>query len=271
MRAREVAGVSPLRVERQGRAHVVVLAGPPVNALTEELIAALEQVVEQAHGEARALAIVSDVPRVFMAGADIALLSDGTLSQQVAYVRRLQALFTAVERLPLPVVAGIDGACLGGGLELSLACDVRIVASAARLGLPEVGLGILAGAGGTQRCVRAVGQTLARDVLLTGRRLSGEEAVAQGLASRLAADEAGAPEDGTSHPAAAAARALAAQLAEGSPEALAATRRLALAASDRLLEDGLRAEVAEWETLRATPNSAEGLGAFLEKRPVRFA
>src|SRR5207237_7469329 len=137
------------------------------------------------------------------------------------YVRRLQEVSRALELYPYPVVAAIDGHCLGGGLEISLCCDIRVVAQGSSLGLPEVTLGIFPAAGGTQRLPRAIGQALARELLLTGRRIDAQEALRIGLANRVA----------PKGEAATAAGEIAVELAAGAGEAIGAIKRLALAAS----------------------------------------
>jgi enoyl-CoA hydratase/carnithine racemase len=251
----------PVRVTLDGGVLDVVLDEPPVNALSRAFVGELERAVDRAEApDVRAVALRSAVPRVFLAGADLGFVVGAPLPELRAYVAGLQALFGRVEALPVPVVAGIDGACLGGGLELALCADVRIAGAGATLGLPEARLGLLPAAGGTQRLVRAIGQGAARDLLLTGRRVEAAEARALGLASREAADgEAGA-----------AAVALAAELAAGCPEAHRAIKVLALLASETALADGLERELEEWVALRATPNSQEGLEAFAQRRAPRF-
>jgi enoyl-CoA hydratase/carnithine racemase len=245
-----------------GGALEVGLEHPPVNALDRAFVDALARVVDRCEApDVRAVAWRSRVPRIFLAGADLGFVVNGEPAELRAYVERLQALFARVERLAVPVVVGIDGACLGGGLELALCGDVRIVGDGATLGLPEAQLGILPGAGGTQRLVRAVGQGVARDLLLTGRRLDAGEAVACGVASRRTPAGLAGP----------AAVALAQELAAGSPQAMAAIKALALSASETGLQDGLDREVEAWVALRATANAQEGLEAFAERRPPRFA
>lgn len=250
-----------VRLEERDGVAEIVLASAPVNELSAALVADLEAAIDAISAACRAVAVTSAVERVFMAGGDVGLMLNEPFERLGAYVRRLQRTFTRLERLPQPVVAGIDGACLGGGLELALACDVRIASESARLGFPEVTLGILPGAGGTQRIVRAIGQGAARDLLLSGRRLGGSEAMATGLVSRVV----GAGE------ATAAARALAAELADNAPEAVEATKRLALAASENSIEVGLDQEWSEWMQVRRSDNAAEGLSAFVEKRRPSFS
>jgi enoyl-CoA hydratase/carnithine racemase len=255
-----VSGEPLIRVDHEEGVTRIAFASPPVNELSHAFLGALEDAVAAVPADVRAVAVVSDVDRVFMAGGDIAFMAGAELERQREYVERVQAAFSAFERLPCPAVAGIDGACLGGGLELSLACDIRVVSAEAQLGQPEVRLGILPGAGGTQRLVRAAGQGVARDLLLTGRRISGEEAVRFGIASRLTR-----PGE-----ASAAAVDLARELAGGAAEAVQAIKRLALAANDNTIEEGLAQELREWLAVRASRNAQEGLSAFLEKRSPAY-
>jgi enoyl-CoA hydratase/carnithine racemase len=250
-----------VRLEHSGAVAEIVFSSPPVNSLSREFIAELNSAIDEIPTSSRAVAVTSAVKRIFMAGADIEFLRDGSLDDQGDYVRSVQDAFTRLERLGPPVVAGIEGACLGGGLELALCCDIRIVSHAATLGLPEVTLGIIAGAGGTQRLVRAIGQGVARDLLLSGRRVSGSEAVGIGLAGRLV--QAGE--------AAAAATGLASELAAGATEAIQASKRLVRAASENSIAAGLNQEWSEWMQVRQSANAQEGLTAFLEKRDPRFS
>jgi len=250
-----------VRLERRGDSAEIVFCSPPVNELSGGFIAELNAAIDEIPSAARAVALTSSVERVFMAGGDISFMSGAAIGEQGAYVRSVQRSFTRLERLAIPVVAGIDGACLGGGLEIALACDIRIFSPSAVVGLPEVRLGILAGSGGTQRLVRAVGQGIARDLLLSGRRISGSEAVGFGIGSRLSSPgEAGHD-----------ARELAAELAAGAAEAIQATKRLALAASESSIEAGLNQEWSEWMQVRRSENAQEGLDAFLEKRNPSFS
>jgi enoyl-CoA hydratase/carnithine racemase len=234
-----------VRLEIRGEVAEIVFSCPPVNALSRQFIDDLNEAIDGIPTETGAVAVTSDVERIFMAGADIAFMSGASLEEGGEYLRSVQRTFRRIEKLDPPVVAGIDGATLGGGLEFALTCDIRIVSEQALLGLPEVTLGILAAAGGTQRLVRAIGQGVARDLLLSGRRISGAEAMSVGLASRLT--EAGAK------------------------EGVQASKRLALAASENSIEAGLNQEWSEWMQVRRSDNAQEGLTAFLEKREPRFS
>lgn len=249
-----------VRLEEAGRRADIVLCRAPVNELCEELVDELNCAIDVLSPRARAVTITSEVDRVFMAGGDIELMRSGSPDSRGTYVRRLQETFCRLENLPLPIVVGIDGACLGGGLEMALACDIRVASPAVRLGLPEVTLGIIAGAGGIQRLVRAIGQGPARDLLLTGRQIDAAEAKQIGILSRVV--ESGSAAD--------AARAIATELASGAGEAIQATKRLAVGASEGSIEAGTAREWSEWMQVRRSANSTEGLAAFLEKREPRF-
>jgi enoyl-CoA hydratase/carnithine racemase len=248
-----------VRLVRDGDVAEIVFDSPPVNQLSPAFVGELEQAIDGV-GDARAVVIYSAVPRVFMAGGDIAFMANAPVEEQERYVRWLQVVFHRLEQLQAPVVVGIDGAALGGGTEITLACDIRIAARGARLGLPEVTLGIFPGAGGTHRLVRSVGQAVARDLMMTGRRITGEEACAIGLISRAVADGQ----------ATATARELARELAAGATESIRTIKRLSMAADDVPPIPAFAAEAAEWGLVRRTANAQEGLTAFLEKRPPVF-
>lgn len=239
----------------------IVMAFPPVNAFDGGFLDAVHAAVRAVPEEAGALVVASAVDRVFAAGGDIPFMAHAPIEAQLDYVRRCQETYSAFEELACPVVVAIDGACMGGGVELALACDLRVVGASAKLGLPEVKLGILPGAGGTQRLGRVVGGGVARDLLLTGRSFTGQEAATMGLASRLVADGEALP----------AARALARELAGGATPAIRAVKRLAVAAPDLALADGLAREREAWEAARRSGHAQEALEAFADKRRPDFA
>lgn len=176
-----------LTTERRDHVLVATLARPPVNALDETLLAALEQALDAAIADDTVTVLhLRSAQKAFCAGADLAVLRDCLATAEgtetmVALVRRMQALFARLETAPLVTLAEIGGAALGGGFELALACDLRMAASEARLGLPEAGLGLLPGAGGTQRLTRLVGAGLARRLILGAETLDGAEAARLGL------------------------------------------------------------------------------------------
>lgn len=233
---------------------------PPVNQFDGELLQLLFDAVESLGPETRALVVSSSLQGCFAAGGDLPWMANAPIAEQLPFVALCQDAYSSFERIACPSIAAVDGHCLAGGLELTLACDIRVVSKASSLGLPEATIGLIAGAGGTQRLVRAIGQGVARDMLLTGRKIDGAEALTLGLASRLV------------EPGEAVAEALriARRLADGPAEAIAATKRLAVAASELGIEEGLARERAEWEQVRGSASTQEGLEAFAEKRRPDF-
>jgi enoyl-CoA hydratase/carnithine racemase len=242
-------GVSHLRMHRA-----------PVNAMDAAFVGMIFEAVESLGEETRTLVVSSDLDGCFAAGGDLPWMANASLAEQLSFVELCQATYSSFERIACPSIAAVDGHCLAGGLELALACDIRVVSATSTLGLPEATIGLVAGAGGTQRLVRAIGQGVARDMLLTGRRIDGTEAASLGLASRLVTHGESTLE----------ALGIARRLAHGPFEAIAATKRLAVAASDLGIEEGLARERAEWELVRQSASAQEGLQAFAEKRKPDF-
>ncbi|MBI3368439.1 MAG: enoyl-CoA hydratase/isomerase family protein, partial [Burkholderiales bacterium] len=161
-----------VRTQRHGPVLTATLSRPPVNALDDALVGELQAVLAGANADdSLAVLHIRSAHRVFCAGADLALIEQSIatpqgLERMLAVVRRMQLLYAQLETSPLVTLAEISGAALGGGFELALGCDLRIAAHEARLGLPEVGLGLLAAAGGTQRLTRLVGPGLAKRLIL---------------------------------------------------------------------------------------------------------
>lgn len=192
----------------------------------------------------------------FTAGGDIA----GFLEASPEQLSRLAWDVAAPERCPKPVIAAIRGYCLGVGLELALACDFRVCAEDAQLGLPEVGLGMIPGSGGTQRLARIVGLSRAKDVIMRRKRISAADALAWGLVSEVVpADELEAAVDR-----------IVDELAQLSPLALRMAKRVLNHVYDGPLHLGLEVEGLAYGLLRSTHDFREGVEAFLEKRPPRF-
>lgn len=166
---------------------LILLQRPPVNAISDELIAQLEQAVAEAAAADLQVLLLRSTSRAFCAGADLKMVGgrvgkpEGAAAME-ATVRSFHRAFDRLAALPCVSIVEIAGVALGGGLELALACDLRIVSDQARLGLPEVGVGLLPGAGGTQRLTRLCGAGVAARVILAGEQIGGEEAVRLGLA-----------------------------------------------------------------------------------------
>ncbi|GLZ48137.1 enoyl-CoA hydratase [Actinomycetospora sp. NBRC 106375] len=240
----------------------VTLARPPANALGPPLIEGLDAALDAAAARGtRVLVLTSAIPGFFVAGADIKHLGAVDAASFTAYGDRLRAVVERLAAADLVSIAAIEGVALGGGLELAMAATMRVAGADARCGLPEARLGLIPGAGGTQRLPRLVGRGRAIDIMATARQVPAAEAAAIGLVDRLV--EAGAACD--------AALELAGTLAASSRPALAAVVRTVDAASDRPLAEGLRYEVAQIQELFEHGEATEGITAFLEKRPPEFA
>lgn len=246
--------------ERDGAVAVVLLNRPEqLNALSDELMEELVSVLMELDRDQGVRAIVlGGSERAFAAGADIGELAQAS-AIDLYYQRRIER-WDAIRGLWTPLIAAVSGYCLGGGCELALACDLIVASESAQFGQPETGLGIIPGAGGTQRLTRAVGKALAMDVILSGRRLSADEALAAGLVARVVPNEACLEE----------AKGLAREIAQKGPVAT----RLAKESVDRAFETtltaGLEAERRALYLAFASEDAKEGLTAFTEKRKPDF-
>jgi enoyl-CoA hydratase len=247
-------------VEREDPIAVVLLNRPKqLNALSDALMEALVDTLRQLDDDPDVRCVVlGGSERAFAAGADIQELSRAS-AIDLYYARRIER-WDAIRGLRTPLVAAVSGYCLGGGCELALACDLIVASESAQFGQPETGLGIIPGAGGTQRLTRAVGKALAMDVILSGRFLTAREALAAGLVARVVAPEAWLDE----------ARRVARDIASKGPVAT----RLAKEAVDRAYEGGLGLGLEYERRLLylafASEDAREGLAAFTEKRKAEF-
>jgi enoyl-CoA hydratase len=247
-------------VERDGAVAVVLLNRPQqLNALSDELMDELVATLEELDRDESIRAIVlGGNERVFAAGADIGELAQAS-AIDLYYQRRVER-WDAIRGLWTPLVAAVSGFCLGGGCELALSCDLIVASETAQFGQPETGLGIIPGAGGTQRLTRAVGKALAMDVILSGRRLSAREALAAGLAARVVAREAWLDE----------AKRIAREIAEKGPVATRLAKESVDRAYETTLAAGLEAERRALYLAFASEDAKEGLTAFTEKRKPEF-
>jgi enoyl-CoA hydratase len=248
-----------LRLERRDAVATIVLDRPrALNALDPTALRELARTVRGLRRDAalRAVVVTGAGEKAFSAGADIAAMAAMSAAEGHAYSRLGQEVFGRLEALPVPVVAAVNGVALGGGLELALACDLIVASATARLGQPEIVLGLIPGFGGTQRLVRRVGQGRARDLIYLGRQVGAEEALRIGLVDRVVASDRLADE----------AAALAAELAAKAPVALAEAKRVTAIAPDADLTTGCRYETEAFAVTFATEDRVEGLKAFLEKR-----
>lgn len=230
------------------------------NAIDRETIAEIRAALESVRADAacRVLIVTGAGDKVFVSGADVrTLLARTTRDVLEAGNNRL---FREIEELAIPTIAAVNGFALGGGMELALACDIRIASSNAKLGLPETGLGILPGAGGTTRLPRIVGLGVAKEMVLTGRILDADEALRVGLVNRVVA-----PGELM-----AAARETAATIAKRAPVAVRLAKMSLQMSSNAPASAGMDFEIVAQTVLNATADMKEGMTAFLEKRPAEY-
>lgn len=227
-------------------------------ATVDEIISAAERAI--ADRSVAVLALTGAGDKAFVAGADIGEMAAMDAREGQAFGRFLQTRFDILERSPKPVIAAVNGFALGGGCELAMACHIRIAGDRARFGQPEVALGLIPGAGGTQRLQRLVGRGKALELILTGEMISAEEALRIGLVNQVVpADEL---EDRVG--------AVAAGLAAKSPVALARAIDAVMTGGDLGLDDAMRLEASLFGLCFATGDMKEGTSAFLEKRKPEF-
>ncbi|MER3409510.1 MAG: hypothetical protein C4305_04465 [Thermoleophilia bacterium] len=252
-----------IRVEREGAvATVTVDRQEALNALDQAVLSELHRRLEELAADefARAVILTGAGDRAFIAGADIKEMSGMDVEQARRWGQLGHDVAALLETMPKPTIAAINGFALGGGCELALACDIRYASTVAKLGQPEVGIGIIPGWGGTQRLARVAGLGVAKDLVLTGRMVDAEEALRLGLVSAVFP-----PGELMER-----ARELARSLAARSPLVLAAAKRMLNRALQGQLDTGLSDEVATFAELFASEDQKEGMAAFIEKRPPVF-
>ena len=240
------------------RVATITLNRPKMNALSLQM----QREIRDAALDASSMPDVGAVvlyggPKVFAAGADVKEMADMSFQDMAQHSRGLQASFTAIAAIPKPTIAAITGYALGGGCELALCCDLRVAADNARLGQPEILLGIIPGAGGTQRLSRLVGPSRAKDLIFSGRFIDAPEALAIGLVDRVVA-----PEDVYSN-----AHAWAVELARGPGLALAAAKGAIDAGLETDLATGLEIERQAFASMFATEDQRIGMASFIEHGP----
>lgn len=240
----------------------VLLQRPPMNALNRQMQQEIRDAAIEVSGRSDIGAVViHGGPKVFAAGADIKEMSDMSYQDMLRASTDLQECFTAVARIPQPTIAAITGYALGGGCELALCCDLRVAAEDARLGQPEILLGIIPGAGGTQRLPRLIGPARAKDLIFTGRHVDAQEALDIGLVNAVV------PADETYQSAVKLAR----KLATGPALALRAAKEAVDRGLDVDLDTGLDIERVRFAALFATEDQKIGMQAFMEKRAPEFS
>lgn len=254
--------MSYILTEQKGRVGVITFNRPEVfNAMNYELLAQLEAAVEQMNADDGVSVIVlTGAGKGFMAGADLSYIRDIDVIETKRWCNNMNRIFTKIEQAVKPVIAAVNGAAMGGGCELSVACDIRIASEKAKFALPEVTLGITPGAGGTQRMARLLGPGKTKELVFTGKVIRADEALALGLVNQVV------PADGL----------MDAALEMG--EKIAANGQFAVRQAKLEINRGLQMDVAsavvfETESCAlcfATADRTEGMSAFLEKRPAKF-
>lgn len=255
---------TPVSIEIDGPVAVVVVDNPPVNALSNLTIDALGDAAERLEADrgVRAVVLTGAGERAFVSGADLREFSAalGNMAWIEDHTSRTRRTLAAWECLPQPVIAAVTGSAVGGGLEVALVCDLIVADTRARFGQPEVRLGLIPGAGGTQRLPRRVGVGRAKELLLLGETIDAEEALRAGLVNRIA----------LAGQARAAALHLAAELASLPAVAVRAIKRSVDGPGREELLRGLQIERELFMQAFASHDASEGVHAFLEKRPPSY-
>jgi enoyl-CoA hydratase/carnithine racemase len=252
-----------IHVEQEGAVALVTIDNAPVNALSAALLDELSGELARLDTDegVRAIVLRGAGDRAFVAGADIKEFpSLREAPRDGGSARGIQKVGAEVERLRTPVIAALHGFCLGGGLELAMACDIRVAADDAQIGQPEIKLGLLPGGGGTQRLPRLVGPGRALLMNMTGDPISGTQAYEWGLVERAVPREQLLD----------VAREIAGTIAQRSPHAIGAIKQLAAETRDLSLEDGLRREAEAFMRCLASADGQEGVAAFIEKREPQW-
>ncbi len=233
-----------------------------LNALNQELMTELDQFLENIRQETdlRCLIFTGHGEKAFIAGADIKEIDQLSASESQKFAKNGQAVLTKIEHLPFPVIAAVNGFALGGGLEVALACDIIWASSMAKVGLPEVSLGIIPGYGGTQRLARWVGLGRAREMIFSGQFYDAKTAFEFGLIQKVLAPDQLMPE----------CMKLAQLIASRGPLAVGAAKKSIIDGFDKNLNGGLDLEAHEFHLLFGSQDQKEGTKAFVEKRPPQF-
>jgi enoyl-CoA hydratase len=241
---------------------ILIMDSPPVNALGAELKRELAERLDdiEQNEDIWTVILTAAGKKIFAAGAAIPSLLDLDYEAGLARVRETRMLYSNLENLQRPTIAAINGSCLGGGLELALCCDFRITADHVKLGFPEVHLGIMPGAGGTQRLPRIINPGLAKYLVFTGATLNAAEALSCGLVTKVTPYEALMEK----------AENIASEINKGGPLAVRSAKRAVNESTSLPLEEGLNLENKLWARLCYTRDKREGIRAFLEKRIPEF-
>ena len=252
-----------LLYEKENGLGIITLNRPKdLNALNSELLGELCSLLDEiaADESARVVIIIGSGDKAFVAGSDVKEMQPKTSVTIREFVLANRLALEKIERLPKPVIAAINGYALGGGCELAMACDLRIAAESARFGQPEINLGIIPGAGGTQRLSRLIGIAKAKELIFTGDMIDAGTALSLGLVNKVVPQASLLAE----------AKALGAKLAAKSGTALALAKAAVNSAWQTTLATGLDMEMQNFSLTFATEDQKEGMSAFIEKRKPQF-
>jgi enoyl-CoA hydratase len=245
-----------------GIAFVKINRPKALNALNRETLLELQQALKELKGkkDAQIIVLTGEGDKAFVAGADIAEMKDMNPAEALAFSRLGHETLGMIENFTKPVIAAVNGYALGGGLEIALSCDFIYVSETAKLGVPEVTLGIFPGFGGTQRLPRLIGKGRAKELIYTGKMIDAQEAYNQGIANKVF------PPDKLMEEVTQVAR----TIAQNGPLAVSTAKDVVNAGYDMGAEEGEAIEMTAWGNSFATNDQKEGMGAFLEKRKPQF-
>ena len=255
--------MAEFKVEKSGAAEVWTILGEARrNAISRAMMVELEQLLHRVSNDRaiRVVVLTGAGTKAFCAGADLKERSGMGKPEIRFFLERVQQILRAMEKSDVVFIAGINGVAFGGGTEIALACDLRVALPAAQLGLPEVKLGIIPGAGGTQRLARLIGPGRAKDIILTGRKVEATEALTIGLIDRIA------PEGQLRE----VCLEIAASIAANGPLAVSAAKHAIDEGLGQSLDEGLKVERRHYETVLDSEDRLEGLRAFAERRTAEF-
>lgn len=251
-----------LKIENRGKIATVEISRPEaLNALNRDLLLELESCIAHLEEDKTTrVAIITGSGKAFVAGADIAAMKTYDYDKAYEFGGIGQVVFTRIERSPIVTIAAINGFALGGGLELAIACDIRVASKSAKLGLPEVGLGLIPGFGGTQRLPRLIGAGLAKEIIFTADMIPAEEAYRIGLVNKLVE-----PADLLTT-----ANAIANSICSRGAHAVREAKRVIWEGLETTQDEGMILEQKAFGHIFNDKETAEGLSAFLEKRKPNF-
>ncbi|NMO19713.1 enoyl-CoA hydratase/isomerase family protein [Pyxidicoccus fallax] len=250
-----------IRLEQDGAVATLFIDRPKaLNALNSKTLQELEAALNSIGTDVRVLIVTGGGEKAFVAGADIAEMAALSEAQAQEFGALGHRVMAKLEELPIPTIAAVNGFALGGGCELALACDLIYASEKAKLGLPEVGLGVIPGFGGTQRLTRAVGRARAKELIFTGERIDAAKAKELGLVLEVLPAEGLLPH----------CREVAAKILKNGPLAIAKAKKVIEAGADQDLRVANELERKTFGELFGSADQREGMKAFLEKRPATF-